>query len=81
MLTKLDNPMSFKRLGGRTCRTCVSSSPSKLPYVGFSPVRLQTGIRPRPSDQDGRLKRKTRMHRQPLGPYTWPKFRLCTPIA
>jgi hypothetical protein len=27
----------------------VSSSPSKIPYVGFSPVRLQTGIPPRPS--------------------------------
>ena len=28
---------------------CVSSSPSKIPYGGFSPVRLQTGILPRPS--------------------------------
>ena len=27
----------------------VSSSPSKIPYVGFSPVRLQTGFQPRPS--------------------------------
>ena len=27
----------------------VSSSLSKIPYGGFSPVRLQTGIRPRPS--------------------------------
>ena len=27
----------------------VSSSPSKIPYSGFSPVRLQTGILPRPS--------------------------------
>ena len=27
----------------------VSSSPSKIPYGGFSPVRLQTGIQPRPS--------------------------------
>ncbi len=27
----------------------VSSSPSKIPDVGFSPVRLQTGIRPQPS--------------------------------
>ncbi len=27
----------------------VSSSLSKIPYVGFSPVRLQTGIQPRPS--------------------------------
>ena len=27
----------------------VSCSPSKIPYVGFSPVRLQTGIQLRPS--------------------------------
>ena len=27
----------------------VSSSPSKIPYGGFSPVRLQTGRRPQPS--------------------------------
>ena len=27
----------------------VSSAPSKIPYSGFSPVRLQTGIQPRPS--------------------------------
>jgi len=29
--------------------TCVFPSPSKIPYGGFSPVRLQTGIPPRPS--------------------------------
>ena len=28
---------------------CVSSSLSKIPYGGFSPVRLQTGFQPRPS--------------------------------
>ena len=27
----------------------VSSAPSKIPYGGFSPVRLQTGCQPRPS--------------------------------
>ena len=48
-MTKLDNPMSFKRLGRRACHACVSSSPSEIPYGGFSPVRLQTGIRPQPS--------------------------------
>jgi len=48
-MTKLDNPMSFKRLGGRACLACVSSSPSKIPYGGFSPVRLQTGCQPQPS--------------------------------
>ena len=35
--------------GTCTQGTRVSSSPSKIPYGGFSPVRLQTGIRPRPS--------------------------------
>jgi len=34
-----------------SCQTMyhVSCSPSKIPYGGFSPVRLQTGIRRRPS--------------------------------
>ena len=36
-------------MGTCTWGTRVSSSPSKIPYGGFSPVRLQTGIRPRPS--------------------------------
>ena len=31
----------------------VSCSPSKIPYGGFSPVRLQTGIRRRPSPHRG----------------------------
>jgi hypothetical protein len=34
---------------------CVSSSLSKIPYGGFSPVRLQTGIQPRPSSKMSRL--------------------------
>ena len=29
--------------------TCVFPSPSKIPYGGFSPVRLQTEIHPQPS--------------------------------
>ena len=33
----------------------VSSSLSKIPYGGFSPVRLQTGIQPRPSSKMSRL--------------------------
>jgi hypothetical protein len=50
-MTRLDNPMSFERLGKRTCPSCVSSTPSKIPYGGFSPVRLQTGIQPQPSSE------------------------------
>jgi len=34
----------MKRLGERTPHVRVSLSPSKIPYVGFSPVRLQTGL-------------------------------------
>src|SRR5580765_3573055 len=49
MATKLDDPLSFKRLGRRACLICVSSSPSEIPYGGFSPVRLQTGCQPQPS--------------------------------
>jgi len=51
-MTKLDNPMSFKRLGGRARHSCVSSTPSKIPYGGFSPVRLQAGIQPQPSPRN-----------------------------
>jgi hypothetical protein len=34
---------------GRQAVHHVSSPPSKIPYGGFSPVRLQTGLRPQPS--------------------------------
>src|SRR5271157_4099843 len=45
MLTTPVQPIT----GTCTRGTRVSSSPSKIPYGGFSPVRLQTGIPPRPS--------------------------------
>jgi hypothetical protein len=48
-VNRVGDPTSIKRLGGRTGYTCVSFSPSKIPYGGFSPVRLQTGIQLRPS--------------------------------
>ena len=48
----------------------VSSSPSKIPYVGFSPVRLQTGIGPRPSPTaDGLSARPAYTRLRPT--YTW----------
>ena len=34
---------------GRQTLHHVSSPPSKIPYGGFSPVRLQTGCQPQPS--------------------------------
>ena len=40
----------------------VSCSPSKIPYVGFSPVRLQTGIQMRPSLRNTRFKCEAHMH-------------------
>jgi hypothetical protein len=48
-MTKLDSPMSFKRPGRRAVHLCVSSTPSKIPYGGFSPVRLQAGSQSQPS--------------------------------
>ena len=51
----------------------VSSSPSKIPYVGFSPVRLQTGIRPQPSSaNDGLSAKPTYAHHTQT--YMWPKL-------
>jgi len=55
-------------LGTRTRGTRVSSSPSKIPYGGFSPVRLQTGIRPRPSLA------RSGSNPHPAPAYTRPKF-------
>jgi hypothetical protein len=43
----------------------VSCSPSKIPYVGFSPVRLQTGIQLRPSPVGTRLKSEALIHHLP----------------
>ena len=40
----------------------VPCSPSKIPYVGFTPVRLQTGIHPRPSLSREGPTREARMH-------------------
>ena len=42
----------MKRPGRRTRCARVSLSPSKIPYGGFSPVRLQTGSRVRSSSKD-----------------------------
>lgn len=43
----------------------VSCAPSKIPYVGFSPVRLQTEIRPRPSRNGIEVKHKACMRSAP----------------
>jgi len=40
----------------------VSCSPSKIPYVGFSPVRLKTGIQPHPSITWKGFKCEAHMH-------------------
>jgi len=48
----------------------VSCSPSKIPYVGFSPVRLQTGIQLRPSLTRLWLKSEALMHHIPDNLYT-----------
>jgi len=46
--SKVSAISSFVAKGHQTMH-CVSSSLSKIPYGGFSPVRLQTGIQPQPS--------------------------------
>ena len=51
----------------------VSSSPSKIPYVGFSPIRLQTGIRPQPSSMRGGLSARPASTRH-TQTYMWPKL-------
>jgi hypothetical protein len=58
---------------GHQAMQLVSFSPSKIPYVGFSPVRLQTGIHPRPSlTHYGLSARPTFTRTSPA--YTWPQL-------
>jgi len=60
---------SIKRLRRRTGNMRVSSSLSKIPYGGFSPVRLQTGsmgIPPRPSPAGTDLSARPAFLRHPL---------------
>ncbi len=57
------------RITGTCMRgTRVSSSPSKIPYGGVSPVRLQTGILPRPSPA------RSGSNQHPAPAYTRRKF-------
>ena len=67
--------LSIKRSRIRTGSTCVSSSPSKIPYGGFSPVRLQTGIGipPRSSPPGSNLSARPAFLRHPLA-YTRSQF-------
>jgi hypothetical protein len=46
-----------------------SCSPSKIPYGGFSPVRLQTGIQPGPSPKADKVKCMTHIPFSHLGLY------------
>ncbi len=63
----------------RACNTLhhVSCSPSKIPYVGFSPVRLQTGIQLRPSLKHTRLKCEAHMHHVRYNLYATKAVPLC----
>ena len=55
---------------GRQTMHHVSCSPSEIPYVGFSPVRLQTGIQSRPSPQCPGLKLRASIRPKRDGLYT-----------
>ncbi len=57
-----------------------SCSPSKIPYGGFSPVRLQTRVQPSPSSARPELKRMTRIPSNQTGLYT-AKVQVSSPIV
>ena len=57
-----------------------SCSPSKIPYGGFSPVRLQTRVQPSPSSARSELKRMTRIPSNQTGLYT-AKVQVSSPIV
>ena len=59
----------------------VSCSPSKIPYGGFSPVRLQTEIPPRPSPVDLEIKRMTRIPSLPTNLYAANVHLFPSPVA
>jgi hypothetical protein len=71
-MNRAGDALSIKRSRRRTGSTCVCGSPSKIPYSGFSPVRLQTGIPPRPSPWLGRLSARP-AYPAPARIYTWLK--------
>jgi hypothetical protein len=48
-MTSIVSALSSVVANGHQTVHCVSSTPSKIPYGGFSPVRLQTGCQERPS--------------------------------
>ena len=54
--------MSIKCLCRHPYNPYVSCSPSKIPYVGFSPIRLQTGITPQPSSATAYFKCEVHIH-------------------
>lgn len=56
----------------------VSCTPSKIPYVGFSPVRLQTGIQLRPSLKYARVKYEAHMHHVCSNLYATKAAALCS---
>jgi hypothetical protein len=56
----------------------VSCSPSKILYVGFSPVRLQTGIQLRPSLENARIKCEAHMHHALSNLYATEAAALCS---
>ena len=48
-MTSIVSALSSVVANGHQTVHCVSSTPSKIPYGGFSPVRLQTGCQEQPS--------------------------------
>ena len=69
---QLDIALSMKRLRNALGHR-VSLTLSKIPYGGFSPVRLQTRSRRRPSSGKPRLIRRPRLVLDPL----WPRRACC----
>src|SRR5512139_1202925 len=71
-MTSMVSTFSGSVANGHQALQPVSSSPSKIPYGGFSPVRLQTGIPPRPSLTERDLSARPTSARTPSA-YTWLK--------
>ena len=73
--------MSIKCLRRHPGYFYVSCSPSKIPYVGFSPVRLQTGIRLRPSSMRVWVKHLACIHHPNINLYAAKVMTICSLMA
>jgi hypothetical protein len=79
-VTSIVSALSGSVANGHQTLHLVSSAPSKIPYGGFSPVRLQTRLTPRPPSPT-HPRRLIGRHGRHLRPRRWFRSRACAQAA